>query len=88
MDGRNTLLLPVTARGSGCGRLVMDQPALHYEANPEVRINLRVPPCAICESGGLGFPIVRNLINLRPEAYDGTTDWLEYLVYFKQLSEV
>jgi hypothetical protein len=32
--------------------------------------------------------MVGNLINLRPEAYDGTTDWLEYLVYFKQLSEV
>ena len=82
-------MTPVAAGGSGRARLVLDQPALICEADPEVFIRPRVTQMP-CEpgAGGLRFPMVGNPINLRPESYDGNTDWPDYLVYFEQLSEI
>ena len=33
-------------------------------------------------------PLVSTHPHLKPEEYDGTTDWSEYLIYFEQLSEL
>ena len=33
-------------------------------------------------------PVVSTSPQMRPEDYDGTTDWSEYLIYFEQLAEL
>ena len=33
-------------------------------------------------------PTVRSRVNLKPDSYDGTTDWSEYQIYFEQLAEL
>lgn len=40
------------------------------------------------DHSGLRFPMVGSPVHFKPEPYDGTTDWPEYLVYFEQLAEV
>ena len=38
--------------------------------------------------GGLRHALVGRPVNPKPEQYDGTDDWSEYLIYFEQLSEL
>jgi hypothetical protein len=38
--------------------------------------------------GGLQAQMVGAPLNIKPEPYDGKSDWPEYLVYFEQLSEI
>ena len=40
------------------------------------------------DMGGLHHPLVGRPVSPNPEHYDGTDDWLDYIVYFEQLAEL
>ena len=89
-EGDDTPVVRRAGGSSSCERPETHRPDSRVGADPEVVINPREArqPGRTASIGGLRFPMVGNPINLRPESYDGTTDWPEYLVYFEQLSEV
>lgn len=77
-DALNDISTPV------CGRTV-ERPEM-VQSDPEIRIREPLfPPDMV---GGLRHPMVGRPAHPKPEAYDGTEDWQEYLVYFEQLSEL
>ena len=51
-------------------------------------IRLRAPLYPPEQIGGLQQPTVGRSISAKPESYDGSEDWDEYLVYFEQLAEL
>ena len=46
------------------------------------------PPPRHHRYGGLQARMVGQPLNIKPEPYDGKSDWPEYLVYFEQMAEV
>ena len=54
----------------------------------DAEIEIRPPFFPPGQPGGLRHAFVGRPVNIKPEAYDGVEDWLEYLVYFEQLSEL
>ena len=55
-------------------------------SDPEIRMRLpRLPPD---QPGGLRHDLVGRPVYPKLEPYDGAEDWLEYLVYFEQFSEL
>ena len=59
------------------------------EEDEDQEIGLRhLPPPMHHPRGGLQARMVGQPFNIKPEPYDGKTDWPEYLVYFEQLAEV
>ena len=64
----------------GCSRSRVEQ------EDSEVRI--RTPRYSPGGMGGLHHPLVGRPVSANPEHYDGTDDWLDYIVYFEQLAEL
>lgn len=58
------------------------------EQEEESDIRLRAPLFPSDQMGGLQHPIVGRPISARPDSYDGSEDWDEYVVYFEQLAEL
>lgn len=56
--------------------------------DPEVEILPRAGRLQPNDQGGLRFPMVGAPVHFKPEPFDGTSDWPEYLVYYEQLAEV
>ena len=55
-------------------------------SDPEIEIRPPIFPPG--HPGGLRHAFVGKPVHIKPEAYDGAEDWLEYLVYFEQLAEL
>ena len=62
----------------GGGRLEQD----------ESEIRLRGPLFPPGSPGGLCHPMVGRPVGMRPEFFDGSEDWQDYVVYFEQLAEL
>ena len=58
------------------------------ETDSEVVMQPRAVPPRPADHEGLRFPMVGSPVHFKPEPYDGSSDWPEYLVYFEQLAEV
>ena len=58
------------------------------ETDSEVMVQPRAGAPRPASREGLRFHMVGTSVHFKPEPYDGTTDWPEYLVYFEQLAEV
>ena len=60
---------------------------LNCDMEEDQEIGLRYPPMHP-QTRGLQTHMVGHPINIKPEPYDGKSDWPEYLVYFEQMAEV
>ena len=54
----------------------------------ESELRLRDPVFPPERMGGLQHPLVGRPVTPKPEPFDGTDDWQDYLVYFEQLAEL
>ena len=77
--------------GSVAGEEQLEAPrgGREREEDEDREIDLRhVPPPRYHHQDGLQAQMVGQPLNIKPEPYDGKSDWPEYLVYFEQLAEV
>lgn len=58
------------------------------EADSEVFVQPRAGHPHQADREGLRLPMTGAPVHFKPEPFDGTNDWPEYLVYFEQLAEV
>ena len=54
----------------------------------ESEVRLRAPLYPPETPGGLRHPVIGQPVGVRPEHFDGTEDWHDYVVYFEQLAEL
>ena len=64
----------------GCSRRGVEQ--------EESEVRLRMPLFPPETPGGLRHPTVGHSVGAKPEKFDGSEDWEDYLVYFEQLAEL
>ena len=62
--------------------------ALDMEDDQEIGYRHPYPPPMYPPRGGLQARMVGHPLSIKPDPYDGKSDWPEYLIYFEQISEM